>query len=59
MDGAITYEGLTPCIQRGANVIVTGIFTVFQQPDGIVSACKRFDRTCEDALAAELIGDAY
>ena len=55
----MTYEGLTPCIQRGANVIVTGIFTVFQQPDGIVSACKRFDRTCEDALAAELIGDAY
>lgn len=59
VDGAMTYEGLTPCIQRGANVIVTGIFTVFQQPDGIVSACKRFDRTCKDALAAELIGDAY
>ena len=56
VDGAMTYEGLTPCIQRGANVIVTGIFTVFQQPDGIVSACKRFNQTCEDAMAAGFIG---
>lgn len=59
VDGAMTYEGLTPCIRRGANVIVTGIFTIFKQPEGIVGACKRFDETCQAALDAGLIGDAY
>lgn len=59
VDGAMTYEGLTPCIQRGANVIVTGIFTVFHQPDGIVSACRRFNQACEEALASGLIGEPY
>lgn len=59
VDGAITYEGLVPCVRRGANVIVTGIFTVFNQPDGIVSACGRLERACREGLAQGLIGDAY
>ena len=59
VDGAMNYEGLVPCVKRGANVIVTGIFTVFQQPDGIVGACRRFDKTCEDAMKEGFIGDAY
>lgn len=52
VDGAMTCEYLIPCIQRGANVIVTGIFTVFNQPDGIVSACKRFNAMCKKGLEA-------
>lgn len=59
VDGAINYESLIPCIQRGANVIVTGIFTVFQQPDGISGACLRFSEVCEKGLSAGFIGDAY
>ena len=59
VDGAINYPNLTPCIVRGANVIVTGIFTIFKQPDGITAACKRFDAEVANALKAGWIGDAY
>lgn len=59
VDGAINYESLIPCIKRGANMIVTGIFTVFQQPDGIHSACQRFDEECERGLLSGFVGDAY
>lgn len=59
VDGAMTYEGLVPCVKRGANVIVTGIFTIFQQPEGIAGACKKFNRICREALDSGLIGDAY
>lgn len=59
VDGAINYESLIPCIRRGANVIVTGIFTIFQQPDGISGACRRFDAECEKGLSAGFAGDAY
>ena len=59
VDGAMTYEGLGPCIRRGANVIVTGAFTVFRQPEGIVGACEKFRKACEAAAAEGFIGDAY
>lgn len=59
VDGAINYESLIPCIKRGANLIVTGIFTVFCQPDGITAACRRFDAECEKGLQSGFIGDAY
>lgn len=59
VDGAMTYEGLVPCIRRGANVIVTGIFTIFQQPEGIVEACRRFDRVCAQTMAGGFMDGAY
>lgn len=59
VDGAINHESLMPCIQCGANVIVTGIYTIFQQPGGILSACRRFDAECEEGLASGFVGDAY
>jgi len=59
VDGAMTYEGLGPCVRRGANVFVTGIFTVFQQPEGIVGACEKFRKACEAAAAEGFIADAY
>ena len=59
VDGAINDAGLVPCVRRGANVIVTGVFTVFAQEDGIVSACHRFDETCKKGMADGFIGDAY
>lgn len=59
VDGAMNEAGLIPCIRRGANVIVTGIFTIFQQEDGIVSACRRFEAACEQGFKEGFIGDAY
>lgn len=59
VDGAMTYEGLVPCVKQGANVIVTGIFTIFQQPEGIVGACRKFDRICAETMASGFVGDAY
>ncbi len=59
IDGAITPEGVTACVHRGANVIVTGAFTVFHQPDGIVSACHRFTQQCKDVAEAGFWEDAY
>ena len=58
VDGAINDAGLVPCVRRGANVIVTGVFTVAQE-DGIISACHRFDETCKKGMTDGFIGDAY
>lgn len=59
VDGAINYPNLTPCIVRGANVIVTGIFTIFQQEGGITSASNRFNAEVADAMQLGWIKDAY
>ena len=59
VDGAINYPNLEPSIRRGANVIVTGIFTIFQQEDGFEGACRRFDETVDHAFSQGFIGDAY
>lgn len=59
VDGAINWANLTPSIVRGANVIVTGIFTIFNQPEGITAACKRFDAEVAQAMASGWVGDAY
>lgn len=50
IDGGINYKNVKPCVVNGANVFVTGIYTVFNQPDGIVSACKRFELELQDGL---------
>jgi ribulose-phosphate 3-epimerase len=47
IDGAVNYPNAIECARRGAEVYITGIFTVFRQPDGIVEACRRFQRTLE------------
>ena len=44
VDGGIDFENAKKCVQFGVEVYVTGIYTVFNQPDGIVAACKRFER---------------
>ena len=59
VDGAINYEHLGPSVRRGANVIVTGIFTVFQQEGGIAGGCAHFASACAEAVAQGYIGDAY
>ena len=58
-DGAINYKNLKPCIRCGANVIVTGIYTIFKQPEGIESACHKFDCEVKDAFANGFLECAY
>ena len=50
IDGGVDYPNAIECARRGAEVFVTGIYTVFRQKDGITAACKRFQRTLADSL---------
>jgi len=59
VDGAINKESVIPCVRNGANVLVTGIFTVFRQPEGIVAACKKLERQIGEAFKLGFNEDAY
>lgn len=50
IDGGVDYPNAIECARRGAEIYVTGIYTVFQQEDGITTACRRFNKTLTDAL---------
>jgi ribulose-phosphate 3-epimerase len=47
IDGGVDYPNAIECARRGAEVYVTGVFTVFRQPDGIAAACRCFQKTLE------------
>ena len=42
IDGGIDYENAAKCAQLGAEIFVTGVFTVFNQPEGLAEANARF-----------------
>lgn len=44
IDGGVDYAYAMPCKEMGADILVTGIYMIFNQDDGIVEACRRFDR---------------
>lgn len=50
IDGGVDYPNAVECAKRGAEVYITGIYTVFRQPDGITEACRRFERTLQAAI---------
>ncbi len=50
IDGGVDYPNAIECARRGAEVYVTGIYTVFQQEDGIAAACRRFRKTLSENL---------
>ncbi len=50
IDGGVDYANAIECAKLGAEIYVTGIYTVFNQPDGITLACKRFKNTLMDAI---------
>ena len=50
IDGGVDYPNAVKCAELGAEIYVTGIYTVFNQPDGIVAACKRFKKTLYEAI---------
>ncbi len=47
IDGGVDYPNAVECVKRGAEVYVTGIYTVFRQPEPIAQACKKFQQTME------------
>ncbi len=48
IDGGVDYENAGPCLKAGADILVTGIYVVFKQEDGITNACKRFRKFAEE-----------
>ena len=50
VDGGINYPNVQPCVRNGANIFVTGIYTVYHQEDGIISACRRFEAEMRKGL---------
>lgn len=52
IDGGVDYPNAIECAKRGAEVFVTGIYTVFRQSDPIPAACRRFERTIAAAAGA-------
>ena len=59
VDGAINYPNLIPSIKNGANVIVTGVFTIFKQPDGFDGAVRRFNSEVERGMSKGFAEGAY
>lgn len=43
LDGGVTYEIGKQAAELGVDVLVTGIYMIFAQPDGISGAVKRFN----------------
>jgi len=44
IDGGIDYPNSKECLKRGAEILVTGIYTVFNQTDSLTEACIRFEK---------------
>lgn len=44
IDGGIDYPNSIESIKRGADILVTGIYTIFNQPGGLTNACLRFEK---------------
>ncbi len=44
IDGGIDYPNSRECLKRGAEILVTGIYTVFNQTDSLTEACIRFEK---------------
>lgn len=42
IDGGVDMPNAMECVRRGAEIYVTGIYTVFRQPQGITKACYDF-----------------
>jgi ribulose-phosphate 3-epimerase len=44
VDGGIDYPNSIESLKRGADILITGIYTVFNQQDGLTDACLRFEK---------------
>lgn len=50
IDGGVDLPHALACARAGAEAFVTGIYTVFSQPDGLAAACRRFQREMAEGL---------
>lgn len=48
IDGGMDLGSARECVRRGADVLVTGVFVTFRQPDGTKRAVARFDEEMRD-----------
>ncbi len=48
VDGGVTYDLLKDVVRNGADIVVSNPHMIFNQPDGIQSACKRFEEHIRD-----------
>ena len=55
VDGAITKPAAVECAKLGAEVFVTGIYTVFQQELPIPEACRAFEKMLCEAVGQETV----
>lgn len=54
IDGGVDMQSAKLCARMGVEVFVTGMYTIFGQPDGILGACKRFEASvCADIEEGE------
>lgn len=49
IDGGVDYPSAITCAQLGAEIYVTGNFTVFKQGMELSTACQKFQKTMEEA----------
>ena len=50
VDGGVHYGIAKECVKNGADALVTNIYMVFNQPEGITAACRRFTETMKDVV---------
>ncbi|RGZ00382.1 ribulose-phosphate 3-epimerase [Clostridium sp. AM58-1XD] len=48
IDGGIDVHHSRECMKRGAEILISGIYTVFHQPDGLENACVRYQKEMEE-----------
>ncbi len=45
VDGGVNYDVAEDVVKSGADMIVSNVYMIFGQPDGISGACRRFEET--------------
>ena len=51
VDGGVSYANAAEAVRAGADALVTNIYMIFRQKDGITAACQRFRRELEGVAA--------
>ena len=50
VDGGVHYGIIEECVKNGADALVTNVYTIFNQPEGITAACRRFTETMKNVV---------
>ena len=55
IDGAFTKPAAVECAKLGAEVYVSGVFTVFRQAEPLPEACRLFEKMLCDAVGQQTV----